>query len=74
MSLYGSYKGTYSNRLLLQPKERPLLKIQRFSTGSAVAEALEQGQLDMAFHLPVDELPALRQVTGVTVARRCQQP
>jgi len=47
--------------------ERPLLKIQRFSTGSAVAEALEQGQLDMAFHLPVDELPALRQVTGVTV-------
>ncbi|CAE7039554.1 ddpA, partial [Symbiodinium sp. KB8] len=47
--------------------ERPLLKIQRFSTGSAVAEALAQGQVDMAFHLPVDELPALRQVTGVTV-------
>ncbi|CAE7239573.1 nikA [Symbiodinium natans] len=47
--------------------ERPTLEIKKFADGNAVAQALEQGQVDMAFHLPVDELPALRQLSGITV-------
>lgn len=46
---------------------RPLLVIQKFSDGQSLATALEEGTLDLAFHLPVDALPKLRQKNDITV-------
>jgi len=50
-----------------QAVERPLIVVKKFSDGGSVSEALEAGSLDMGFHLPVDRLPALRQVSGLAL-------
>merc|ERR1712079_315561 len=47
--------------------ERPLLVIQKFPNGSSLASALDAGDLDMAFHLPVDLLQGLRQNADLTI-------
>jgi len=47
--------------------ERNLLVIKKFADGQSLASALEAGQLDMAFHLPVESLPTLRQTNDVIV-------
>jgi len=46
--------------------ERHELVIKRMD-GDKAAVDLEAGQLDMAFHLPVDTLPKLRQADGITL-------
>lgn len=46
---------------------RPLLTIKKFANGDALADALSKKELDLAFHLPIDKLKALRSVDGVTV-------
>jgi len=43
------------------------LEIKRIGDGQAAASALEAGNLDMAFHLPVQTLDGLRQSESVTV-------
>jgi len=50
-----------------QAVERPLLVVKKFADGDAVAAALQNGSLDMGFHLPIDTLTALRQVDGLTI-------
>ena len=47
--------------------ERPLLTIKKYSNGQAVADAFKAGELDLAFHLPVDSLPELRATADLTV-------
>jgi len=47
--------------------ERPLLTIKKYSTGHEAATALENNEVDMAFHLPIDTLTDLRAVSGITV-------
>lgn len=48
--------------------ERPKkLVIKKYAGGDALATALQAGQIEMAFHLPIGQLPMLRQTTGVTI-------
>jgi len=46
---------------------RPHVTIQKYASGHELATALEAGQLDLAFHLPVDVLPNLRAQDGITM-------
>jgi peptide/nickel transport system substrate-binding protein len=46
--------------------ERSSLTIKKLG-GEAAASSIEAGELDMAFHIPVDTLPALRQSSDITV-------
>jgi len=50
-----------------QAAERPPLIIKKFNDGQALATALKALELDIAFHLPVDSLPAIRAQDGITV-------
>ena len=47
--------------------ERPLLKIQKFSNGHELAESVQNHEVDIGFHLPIDTLPELREEEGVSV-------
>ena len=47
--------------------ERDPVILKKFSSGEAVAEALENSTLDMGFHLPATHLEQLRQLDNVTV-------
>jgi peptide/nickel transport system substrate-binding protein len=47
--------------------ERPRLVIKKFASGQLAASALEVGWVDMAFHVPVESLPDLRQMNNITV-------
>ena len=48
-------------------EERPNIVVKKFKDGDALAAALELGQVDVAFHLPIDTLPDLRKVSGVDI-------
>jgi peptide/nickel transport system substrate-binding protein len=51
-----------------QASDRPLfVQIKKYSSPDTLADALAAGELDLAFHLPVDRLAALRNVNGVTI-------
>lgn len=43
------------------------MEVKKFSSGQLLAAALKDGTLDLAFHLPVDELNDLRQQDGVSI-------
>ena len=47
--------------------ERPLIVVQRFADGHALADGLEAGEVDVAFHLPIDRLSELRRLDDVRV-------
>lgn len=47
--------------------ERPLVVIEKFPDGSSLGAALGRGELDLAFHLPVEDLNELRQNAGLTI-------
>lgn len=48
--------------------ERPKkLVIKKYAGGSELATALESGNVEMAFHLPIASLPKLRATTGVSI-------
>jgi peptide/nickel transport system substrate-binding protein len=47
--------------------ERPLHEIKKFADGQSLSNALADGVLDMAYHLPVGELDRLRAITGITI-------
>jgi peptide/nickel transport system substrate-binding protein len=42
--------------------ERPLITIQKYADGHALAKGLENNELDIGFHLPVDTLSGLREI------------
>lgn len=48
--------------------ERPLIHVRKYPDGTALAEGLEKGEVDVAFHLPIDTLPSLREA-GIRVKR-----
>jgi peptide/nickel transport system substrate-binding protein len=43
-----------------QVDERSNIEVKKFEDGNALAQALEAGEVDVAFHLPIDTLPGLR--------------
>jgi len=45
---------------------RTPVMVRKFASGEAVADALENGELDMGFHLPATHLDTLRQQQGIT--------
>ncbi|KAL9185948.1 hypothetical protein ACHAXT_003725 [Thalassiosira profunda] len=47
--------------------ERPRITIEKFADGNELAEGLEDGGIDIGFHLPIDTLPDLRKADGVRV-------
>jgi peptide/nickel transport system substrate-binding protein len=47
--------------------ERERLTILKYANGESLADAIEAGDVDMAFHLPVDRLTDLRAADGVTI-------
>jgi len=47
--------------------ERPKIELKKFSSGHELAEAVEEKQVDIGFHLPIDTLPELRDVEGVSI-------
>mmetsp|Transcript_23945 Transcript_23945/g.77060 ORF Transcript_23945/g.77060 Transcript_23945/m.77060 type:complete len:584 (+) Transcript_23945:52-1803(+) len=48
--------------------ERPeTMKVQKFADGHELADAVQNGTVDVGFHLPIDTLPALRNTDGVHV-------
>mmetsp|Transcript_84426 Transcript_84426/g.239346 ORF Transcript_84426/g.239346 Transcript_84426/m.239346 type:complete len:543 (-) Transcript_84426:538-2166(-) len=49
------------------PGGRPLITVRKYSSGQALSAALQAGQVDLAFHLPVSELTTLRAQTNITV-------
>jgi peptide/nickel transport system substrate-binding protein len=55
------------NTYYSQANERPSLTIKKYADGDALATDLEAGTLDVAFHLPIDTLSALRQVSDLTI-------
>ncbi|KAL7545087.1 hypothetical protein ACHAWF_008448 [Thalassiosira exigua] len=48
-----------------QSLDRPSIEIKKFADGHDLAK--EAGELDIAFHLPIDTLPELRKADGVKV-------
>lgn len=50
-----------------QASERPYVQIKKYANGDALADALSAGTIDVAFHLPIDRLPALRDSAGVNI-------
>jgi peptide/nickel transport system substrate-binding protein len=63
----GKYIDLIPNTYYPRASERPLVKIQKYDSGQALASALSKSEVDMAFHLPVDELEALRKISGITI-------
>jgi peptide/nickel transport system substrate-binding protein len=58
---FGSYMNLVPNMYYpTLATERPLVKIMKYSNGDALATAVEANSVDLAFHLPVARLPALR--------------
>lgn len=47
--------------------DRPDVLLRRFADGQALALAMQSGEVDLGFNLPVEALPQLRQTDGVTV-------
>ena len=43
--------------------------IKKNATGEDLAKDAETGDIDIAFHLPIDTLPELRKADGVNVKR-----
>ena len=52
-----------------QSLDRPLIEIKKYATGEDLAKDAETGDIDIAFHLPIDTLPDLRKADGVSVKR-----
>ena len=52
-----------------QSLQRPMIELKKFANGTALADGVESGELDIAFHLPIDTLPELRKTEGVKVKR-----
>uniref|UniRef100_A0A7S4JSI8 Solute-binding protein family 5 domain-containing protein n=1 Tax=Odontella aurita TaxID=265563 RepID=A0A7S4JSI8_9STRA len=50
-----------------QSLKRPMIEIKKFSDGHDLAKGVENNEIDIAFHLPIDTLPALREADGVKV-------
>ena len=46
---------------------RPQIAIKKFADGHDLAIGVQNNELDIAFHLPIDTLPELRNVEGVQV-------
>ena len=42
------------------------IEIKKFADGDALAKALQDGSVDVAFHLPIHVLPEIRQQDGVS--------
>jgi peptide/nickel transport system substrate-binding protein len=55
------------NTFYPQASERPKIEIKKFADGHELATAVESQQVDIGFHLPIDRLPALRDVEGTRV-------
>ena len=47
--------------------ERPLIEIKKYSDGHDLAKAVEEKQVDIGFHLPIDTLPELRDVDDIKI-------
>jgi len=47
--------------------KRPLVTIQKFADGHDLAEGVENNEVDIGFHLPIDTLPDIRKADGVRV-------
>ena len=52
-----------------QSLDRPSIEIKKFADGHDLAKGVENGELDIAFHLPIDTLSELRKADGVKVKR-----
>ncbi len=52
-----------------QSLDRPSIEIKKFDDGHDLAKGVENGELDIAFHLPIDTLPELRKADGVKIKR-----
>lgn len=50
-----------------QVSRRPNIKIQKFADGHALAESVEDHNVDIGFHLPIDTLTSLRDTDGVSI-------
>jgi peptide/nickel transport system substrate-binding protein len=55
------------NRFYPDADQRPRIRLRRFGDGQALALAVQSGEVDLAFNVPVEALPRLRASAGVTV-------
>ncbi len=55
------------NRFHADAEQRPRIRLRRFGDGQALALAVQSGEVDLAFNVPVEALPRLRASAGVTV-------
>lgn len=55
------------NQYFPQASERPLVTLKKVSDAHELAEGVKKNEIDIAFHLPIDTLPELRQTQDVVV-------
>jgi peptide/nickel transport system substrate-binding protein len=55
------------NRFHPGAEQRPRIRLRRFGDGQALALAVQSGEVDLAFNVPVEALPRLRASADVTV-------
>jgi peptide/nickel transport system substrate-binding protein len=55
------------NEFYPQAEERTKIELKKFENGDALAAAVEKTEVDIGFHLPIDKLPALRDVEGIQI-------
>lgn len=48
-------------------EERPFIEVKKFASGQDLAEGVEKGDVDLGFHLPIDQLPKLREIDGLRI-------
>lgn len=53
----------YDSRAL----QRPPITLQKFADGHDLADGVQDGSVDVGFHLPISTLPSLRETPGVAV-------
>ncbi|KAL3911099.1 MAG: hypothetical protein SGARI_001807, partial [Bacillariaceae sp.] len=63
----GDHIDLIPNPFYLQAEDRPPVELKMFEDGDALAEALKEHQVDVAFHLPIHTLPELRNAEGVHI-------
>jgi len=63
----GSHIDLIPNTHYPRATERPLAVIKKFKDGAALSETFATGSLDMAFHLPVNDLTKLRENSNITI-------
>jgi peptide/nickel transport system substrate-binding protein len=55
------------NTMYAAYQQRPLITIRKYADGDTLAEGLMNNEVDIAFHLPHDRLPELRDLEGITI-------